>query len=98
MKMADKAFEVERAPWRNTAHPVMFWAVEGHAALPLVLWALHIRWWTFWLAVSCVVALTVIRHFGLDARSAYRLLGAFFVRALAGGRVRASAPRWERKY
>lgn len=47
MKMADKAFAVEQAPWRNTALPVMFWAVEGYAALPLVLWAVHIRWWTF---------------------------------------------------
>ncbi len=98
MKMADKAFAVEQAPWRNTALPVMFWAVEGYAALPLVLWAVHIRWWTFWVAVSCTTALTVIRYFGLDARSAYRLVGAFLVRALAGGRVRAFAPCWERKH
>lgn len=96
--MPDKAFAVERAPWRNTGLPVMLWMVEGHATLPLVLWALHIRWWTFWLAVSCVAALTVIRFFGLDARSAYRLLGAFFVRALAGGHVRPTAARWERSH
>lgn len=96
--MPDKAFAVERAPWRNTGLPVMLWMVEGHATLPLVLWALHIRWWTFGLAVSCVAALTAIRFFGLDARSAYRLLGAFFVRALAGGHVRPTAARRERSH
>ena len=96
--MADKAFEVEQAPWRNTALPVMFWVVEGYAALPLVLWAAHIRWWTFWLALACIAALTVIRYFGLDARSAYRSVGAFLIRALAGGHVRAVAPYWERKF
>ena len=96
--MADKAFAVEQAPWRNTALPVMLWAVEGYAALPLVLWAVHVRWWTFGLAVSCTAALTVIRFFGLDARSAYRQVGAFFVRALAGGHVRPTAARWERTY
>lgn len=96
--MADKAFEVEQAPWRNTALPVMFWAVEGYAALPLVLWLVHLRWPTFWLAVSCTLALTVIRYFGLDARSAYRWVGAFLIRARAGGHIRATARYWERPY
>lgn len=96
--MADDAFVVSQAPWRNTALPTMLWAVEGYAVLPFILWLVHIRWWTFWLAVSFCLVLTVIRYFGLDARSAYRLMGAFLIRALAGGHIRASAAYWERYF
>lgn len=74
----------------------MLWWVEGYAALPLVLWLVHISWPTFWLAIACVAGLTGIRYFGLDARSTYRLAGAFLVRALAGGRVRPTARHWTR--
>lgn len=96
--MANEAFAVRQAPWRNTALPTMLWAVEGYAALPLALWLVHIRWPTFWLALACTLGLTVIRYFGLDARSAYRLGGAFLIRALAGGQIRASARYWERQF
>ena len=96
--MADEAFEVRQAPWRNTALPTMLWAVEGYAAIPLVLWMVDIGWSTFWLATSCILGLTVIRYFGLDARSAYRLAGAFLIRALTGGHVRSRADYWERPF
>lgn len=96
--MVDEAFAVQQAPWRNTALPTMFWGIEGYAVLPLVLWLVHLRWWTFGLAVSCVVGLTVIRAFGLDARSAYRRVGAGLIQWLSGGHVRATARYWERRY
>jgi hypothetical protein len=98
MRMADEAFEVRQAPWRNTALPTMFWAVEGYAVLPLVWWLVHLRWWTFGLAVFCMLGLTVIRGFGLDARSAYRRAGAWLIQTLAGGHVRATARYWERSF
>lgn len=96
--MADDPVDVRQAPWRNTALPIMLWAIEGYAALPLVLWAVHISWPTFWLATGCTVALTVIRYFGLDARSAYRLAGAFLIRALAAGHIRPSSGYWDRRF
>lgn len=96
--MADEAFAVQQAPWRNTALPTMCWMVEGYAALPLGLWMVDIRWSTFELATACILGLTVIRSFGLDARSAYRLAGAFLIRALGGGHVRATAGYWERPF
>lgn len=96
--MADNAFDVRQAPWRNTALPTMLWGIEGYAVLPIVLWLVHISWPTFWLAVVCTSGLTVIRYFGLDARSTYRLAGAFLIRALGGGHIRATAGYWERRF
>ncbi len=96
--MADDAFVVQQAPWRHTALPTMLWGIESHAVWPLVLWALHIRWSTFSLALGAVVFLTAIRYFGLDARSAYRWAGAFLIRALGGGHLRPTAPHWQRRW
>ncbi len=95
--MAGDPYLVDQAPWRNTALPAMLWGIEAHAALPIALWLVHIRWSTFWLVVGIVAGLTVIRYFGLDARSAYRLVGTFLIRALAGGHVRAAPAYWERR-
>ena len=96
--MADDAFAVQQAPWRHTALPTMLWGVESYAVWPLVLWTVHIRWSTFWLALGVIVFLTVIRYFGLDARSAYRLSGAFLVRAFSNGHLRPTASHWERHW
>ena len=87
----------KQQPARNTALPAMLWGIEAHAALPIALWLVHIRWSTVWLVVGIVAGLTVIRYFGLDARSAYRLVGTFLIRALAGGHVRAAPAYWERR-
>jgi hypothetical protein len=96
--MADDAFAVQQAPWRHTALPTMVWGVESYAVWPLVLWWVHLRWSTFGLALGAIIFLTVIRYFGLDARSTYRLAGTFLVRALANGHLRALAPYWERRW
>ncbi len=89
--MAREEYQVAQAPWRNTALPTLLGFVESYAALPLVLWLVDIsRLSTLGLALALIGVLTVIRYFGLDARAAYRLLGAFLIQALAGGRVRPS--------
>jgi len=89
---------VQQAPWRNTALPAMLWGIEAYAVLPVVLWLVHLRWPTFWFAVSIIVGLTAIRYLGLDARSAYRWVGAFLIRALSGGHIRAVPWSWVRRY
>ena len=87
--MAQDEYEVAEAPWRNTALPPMLWCIEAHAALPIVLWLIHIRWSTFVLAVAAIAGLTVVRYLGFDARSAYRTGQCFLIRGLSGGRIRA---------
>ncbi|MEI2782206.1 MAG: IcmT/TraK family protein, partial [Candidatus Competibacter sp.] len=55
--------------------------IEAHAALPIVLWLVHISWPTFVLAVAAIAGLTVVRYLGFDARSAYRTGQCFLIRA-----------------
>ncbi|MCP5458742.1 MAG: hypothetical protein H6971_03805 [Gammaproteobacteria bacterium] len=77
----------------------MLWFVESYAAFPLVLWLLDIgQLALLGLAVALIAGLTAIRYFGLDARAAYRLLGAFLIQALGGGHVRASPAHDRRPY
>jgi hypothetical protein len=87
--MAHDEYEVTEAPWRNTALPPMLWFIEAHAALPIVLWLVHLRWPTFVLAVAAIATLTVVRYLGFDARSAYRTGQCFLIQALTEGRIRA---------
>lgn len=39
------------AHWRDSARNVRFWIVDSRAAFPLLLFLLHIRLWTFVLAI-----------------------------------------------
>ncbi|NJN46585.1 MAG: hypothetical protein HC808_09010 [Candidatus Competibacteraceae bacterium] len=97
--MAGEEYQVAQSPWRNTALPTMLWFIEAYAVFPIVLWLVDIsRFSTFCLAGAMIIGLTVIRYFGLDARSAYRMIGAFMVRALANGHIRAVPPHALRRY
>lgn len=87
--VAPDEYAVAEAPWRNTALPPMLWVIEAHAALPIVLWLVHISWSTLTLAVATIAGLTVARYLGFDAQSAYRTGQCLLIRALTGGRIRA---------
>ena len=91
--MVREEYEVAEAPWRNTALQPMLWFIEAYAALPIVLWLVHISWPTFYLAVGSMATLAVIRYLGFDALSAYRTLQCLVIRALTGGSIR-SLPRY----
>lgn len=60
--------------WRNTALSVKFFFIEGLAGLPLLLFILHIRWWSFFVSFSAVMFLVVIRYFGYTVPVAWRTL------------------------
>lgn len=68
--------------WRNSALSVKFFFIEGLACLPLLLFILHIRWWTFYVSVSAVAILVTIRYFGYTVPVAWRALKTWF-----GGRI-----------
>lgn len=91
--MAREEYDVAEAPWRNTALQPMLWFIEAYAALPILLWMVHISWATFCLAFGCIFILASIRYAGYDALSAYRTLQTLIIRALTGGYIR-SVPRY----
>lgn len=50
--------------WRDTSLSPDFLGVDSRAALPFVLFIVHMRLWTLMLALSSVVVLGVLAKFG----------------------------------
>lgn len=51
------------AHWRDSARQPRFYVVDARVVLFILLWLLHMRWWTFTLAVSAVTIFTIMEYF-----------------------------------
>ena len=77
------------AHWRDTARTPKFYMVDGRAAFPMLLFLLHIRWWTFFVAFGFSLFFSIIAYYGFTITIFCRLVRNFF----AGPRKHA-IPRW----
>lgn len=77
------------AHWRDTARPARFFLVDARAAFPLVIWLLHLRWWTFWLAISGMFIFTLIERWGFSVPVFLRVARNAFA-----GKHKSSRPWW----
>ena len=59
-----KGIEIFQGFWRESARPVRLFFLSAYVAIPLMVFLLHIRMWTFVLLVLTIVAMTVIERFG----------------------------------
>lgn len=75
--------------WRDSARTPRFFFVDAYAALPLVLLLLHIRWWTFGLAVSATLFFGLLERFGFTIPVFMRWLRVFI-----GGQYKFARPWW----
>lgn len=80
--------------WRQTVRrPSFLWIFDFSASIGFLVFALHMRDWTFYLALLLTLVLSIISHFGFTTSVLIRR--AFFL--LAG---RSRPPRdwyhWER--
>lgn len=80
------------AHWRNSSKAARFLIFDARSALPLVLFFLHIEWWTFWTAIATSVVFFIIERFGMDTPMAIR-----FVRRHLAGAGRFSVLPLERR-
>ena len=77
------------ASWRDTARSPRLGFINASAVFPMLLWLLHIRWWTFAVTVVVVLFLTAIEWYGFTIPVFARYLRAL----IAGGRKQAT-PWW----
>jgi len=49
--------------WRDASRNPKFFMLEAPAAFPLVIFLLHIRWWSFFLAIGATLFFGVLSHF-----------------------------------
>lgn len=78
------------AHWRDSARPARFWIVDYRAAFPLLIFLLHIRLWTFLLAVLTTLFFAMLERFGFTVAVFFR-----WVRAYIAGPRKIAQPWWK---
>ena len=51
------------AHWRDSARIPQFYGIDGRAAFPMLLFLLHIEWWTFICASIATAFFAVLAHY-----------------------------------
>jgi len=77
------------AHWRDSARSARFFVVDARAVFPFVLFLMHIRWWTFWIALVSVLFFGLIEHYGFTVPVFIRWFKAFLI-----GPHKLSLPWW----
>lgn len=80
----------ETAHWRDSARTARFYMVDANASFPLLLFLVHMKFWTFMLALLFMVFFTVVARFGFTVPVFFR----WFRLTLAGPRKYA-VPWWK---
>jgi intracellular multiplication protein IcmT len=78
-----------QAHWRDSARSVRFFIWDGQAAFPMVLFLMHIRIWTFVVAVFTMMFFTVLNRYGFTPIVFLR-----WMRNLVAGKRKISRPWW----
>ena len=77
------------AHWRDSARPAKFFFIDAKAAFPVILFLMHIKLWTFIVAMVVMIFFTVLSRFGYSVEVFLRI----FRSALSGPRKMA-IPWW----
>jgi intracellular multiplication protein IcmT len=77
--------------WRDSARTARFFIVDARAAFPLLFFLLHIRLWTFLVAIFTMVFFGMLERYGFTVPVFWRWL-----RVALGGK-RRFAQAWWRK-
>jgi intracellular multiplication protein IcmT len=77
------------AHWRDSARPAKLFIIDANAAFPLLLFLVHIKTWTFIVAISFMLFFTLLRRYGYSISIFLRILRTFF----AGSR-KVAIPWW----
>ncbi len=79
------------AHWRDSARSVRLFFLDFRACFPLLILLLHIRWWTFILAVVATTFFTALERYGFTLIVFLRWFRSF----IAGNR-KIAQPWWKR--
>jgi intracellular multiplication protein IcmT len=77
--------------WRDSAYPARFFIVDARASFPLLLFLLHIAWWTFGLAIFTMTFFALLERYGFTVTVFGRWLRSFMA-----GPYKSSTPWWKK--
>jgi len=75
--------------WRESARPARFFIFDARAAFPLLFFLLHIRVWTFVVAVVAMLFFYALEHYGFTVIVFLRWL-----RTMLAGKRKMARPWW----
>jgi len=78
------------AHWRDSARTVRFFFIDYRATFPLMAFFLHIRLWTFLIALVATIFFALIERYGFSVNVFIRWLRSF----IAGPR-KIAQPKWK---
>lgn len=79
------------AHWRDSARSARFFVVDYRAAFPLVLFLLHIRLWSFIVAIAATFFFTLLERYGFTVTVFLR-----WARTILAGPRKMAMPWWRR--
>ena len=65
--------------WRDSGRRARFGLIDAEAVIPILLFLVHITWWTFWLAVSISVFFAILNRYGYTMTIFGRVVRDFLV-------------------
>ena len=78
------------ARWRDSARSVKFIIWDASAVFPMLLWFLHMRWWTFEVSIAAICFFTLLNRYGFTVPVFLRWL-----RGLIVGCRKLAIPWWQ---
>lgn len=75
--------------WRDASRTPRFYFMDAFAAMPLVLFLLHISLWTFLIAIGCMTFFIILEKFKFTVPVFSR-----WFRAKMVGSIRVAKPWW----
>ncbi len=82
-------YPTPNAHWRDSARPARFLIFDAKAAFPLLLFLIHIRMWTFIVAVVAMSFFTLLNKYGFSVEVFLR-----WFRSLLAGPRKMAIPWW----
>jgi intracellular multiplication protein IcmT len=79
------------AHWRDSARNVRFFFIDFRACFPLLLFLLHIRLWTFILALIATIFFATLERYGFTVIVFLR-----WIRSFIAGPRKIAQPWWKR--
>ena len=77
------------AHWRDSSRTPRFYGIDARATFPLLLFLLHIRWWSFIVAVIATVFFAFLERYGFKVSIFLRWL-----RNVIAGKRKAARAWW----
>ena len=79
----------DAAHWRDSARSARFFVVDARAAFPLLLFLMHIRLWSFILAIIATLFFALLERYGFTVPVFIR-----WVRSMIAGPYKTASPWW----